>query len=105
MTKQSSVTKLKQLRGEIETLKGQSPGDERFEKWRRNVGVAIEKIFGTSGRHSSEFSEIEFHASSFVLGGDSTEVFRRVFQDGLARSRALLDSLIEEIGLSAVSSG
>ena len=90
----------------IPGLNGRKEASPEFQKWKRDTEVAIERIFGKSGRHLTDFQRISFSPSVYYSGMPANASEQRC-QAGLAEARQILQSMIEEIseyGLSAPTS-
>lgn len=67
-----------------------------WEKWRRDTEVVIQRIFGTGGRHESDFAGISY-SPSVVVSGTSDSYYQRIYLEGLETARQILTSMIEEL--------
>jgi hypothetical protein len=91
-SKQSAIEKIRQQQDQIDKLKTRSVSSPKFKKWKRDTEVIIENIFGDSGRHLADFSNISYVSMSFSASAE-----RKRYLQGLEEARAILDSFIEEI--------
>jgi pyrimidine deaminase RibD-like protein len=85
----------------IPSLRNGGPSSPQFTKWKRDVEIAIEHIFGKEGRHLKDFRGVSYEGIvAFDVYGDRTtpdEEILGTFQRGLARAKNILESMIEEI--------
>src|SRR5437773_5317659 len=80
----------------IKNLGGIDSSSPPFQKWKRDTAVAIEHIFGKTGRHLKDFDTIHYSLSMFSSATpDSAWV--DACQHGLGKARAILQSMLEEI--------
>ena len=96
MTREQAVSKLTGLISQIEGLKGLNYSNTELTKWRRDVQIALEQIFGNSSRHHSDFNSISFRPSSYGMF-DPDPAFRSAYLRGLQNSRAILESMVQEV--------
>jgi hypothetical protein len=80
----------------ISGLVGKKEGSPEFQKWKRDTEVAIERIFGKSGRHLADFHRISFSPGVYYSSMPADASVRRC-QAGLTEARQILQSMIEEI--------
>ena len=78
---------------ELWHLSRQSP---EFMRWRRSTEIAISNTFGENSRHIQEFYKIKFSPSRLISGMDDS-INVRAYQRGLDETKALLESMVEEI--------
>lgn len=72
-------------------------GSPEFKKWKRDVEIAIERIFGTEGRHQTDFSSIDYRLWT-PAGDDSFDDLQKgFFEDGLREAQTILQSMAEEV--------
>lgn len=84
-------------------LVGTDSSSPAFQKWKRDTAVAIERIFGKTGRHLQDFESIHY-SLSFSYSGMPDSARVDACQNGLEQARAVLQSMLEEIeafGLAA----
>ncbi|WP_312938459.1 PD-(D/E)XK nuclease domain-containing protein [Agrobacterium pusense] len=94
MKRKQAIDLLTKQRALQELVISSGTGQEDFMKWRRDTEVVIRKVFGDKSRHQREFSQISYIAMVFPSSpGEQREAFNR----GMARARALLTSLVEEV--------
>ena len=91
-SKAIALKRLKELLDEVPELKRLSPQTPKFEKWHRDVQVALRKAFGQRSEQVGEFVAIPF--SSSVPWDAVTS-----YIDGLSRAEAKIQSMIEEISM------
>ena len=72
---------------------------QEFTKWHRDIGVAIEKLFGTDSKQVKEFHSIKFLPNIVVdgWGYDSRAQHQQAFESGLRVMTALIESILKEI--------
>jgi pyrimidine deaminase RibD-like protein len=81
----------------IPFLKTTYHGSPEFKKWKRDVEIAIERIFGTEGRHRKDFSSIDYSPWT-PAGDDSFDNLRKGdFEFGLTEAQKILQSMAEEV--------
>jgi hypothetical protein len=88
------------LTGQIEEARSLQNGlrfSPEFNKWHRDTGVAIERIFGKGGRHLEEFNNITYHLGAFSSATPEHK-FDAAYRGGLDNACAILESMIEELG-------
>ena len=95
-TKTKAVERLRKLLNEIPELQQLSEDSPKFETWRRNTRVAIDKLFGEDSRNSRDFEEIYFHPSVSYFDMPDSE-FQASYLSGLNSAAAMLESMIDEI--------
>jgi hypothetical protein len=92
LTKDKAIEKLQQQVNDISKIK--TPAD--FKKWRRDTEIVIEKVFTQETRHSKDFSD-SFFSLDLGISYSSPSEFLQVFVKGIEESRAVLNSLIQEV--------
>lgn len=76
-----------------------------FTKWRRDTEVALERIFGQESRHRTDFTDVRYSLSAFSTSTPDS-AFHEAYLRGLRNARAILSSIVSEIGeFGAISSG
>ena len=96
LSKAMAITRLRDLQGEIVSLESKSYPSPSFDKWRRDVRVAIVNIFDASSIHLADFDDIRFNLR--VSSHRTTrEDDQKAYENGLMKARAILASMIEEI--------
>ncbi len=96
MDEQKAIEKLQQQIDAIGALKQKKRFSPEYKKWHRDTRVAIERIFGTDGRHLSDFTKIRYQ---LVARSSSTpeSKFQETFRNGLDNAGGILKSMIDEI--------
>lgn len=94
--KDRSIERLSKLILEIESLKQGERFTPRFEKWQRDVEVAISHTFGDKPEYVRGFKEISYFP---IITSDITSVYEenRAFVQGLEVASAILESMVDEI--------
>ena len=67
-----------------------------FKKWKRDSEIAIEQIFGSKGRHLSDFRKIGFSCVIHYSGMPADSEWKEC-QSGLKHAQVIFQSMIEEI--------
>jgi hypothetical protein len=80
----------------IKSLEGTRESSPEFQKWKRDTEVALEKVFGRSGRHLADLNKISFSPGVYYQGMPSNASETRCCA-GLIEARQILQSMIEEI--------
>ena len=91
-SKSKAKDRIKKALDQIPELMKMDSGSQDFIKWQRSTRIAITNTFAESGGHLKEFNNISF--TPFLL---EAEFFQGAYEDGLARSKATLESMLEEI--------
>lgn len=103
---EAKVTKIMESARAIEILERQraaidglrsSRRSQEFTKWQRDTEVAVQKVFGTDSRHSTDFSGIRYSPMVFSLGGNSDSEFHEAHLHGLDKANSVLASMVDEI--------
>ncbi|QWT22117.1 hypothetical protein KPL74_08930 [Bacillus sp. NP157] len=81
---------------EIDGLVRLRMGGAAFIKWKRDTEVALERIFGTEGRHRTDFANIRY-SLGVVFSGMPDSAYHEAYVGGLETARAVLLSIIDEI--------
>jgi pyrimidine deaminase RibD-like protein len=102
VTTNQALVSLRRQMSAISTLNGLNATAPEFKKWHRDTEVALERIFGTQGRHLNDFRVINFSPTIWVAGGaDDSERLDKQFADsyaeGLVHAQSTLQSMVEEI--------
>jgi hypothetical protein len=100
--KTRAISQLQKLITIIDTLKVGRPYSNEFNKWKRDVEVAIEKIFPQDPRNLKDFHDIGYYPiTAYGLGLSGKEPSEQELQiayvEGLERARFTLLSMIDEI--------
>jgi TIR domain-containing protein len=96
MQKRDAIAKLSQLIKRIEPLKQLPRYSTEYKKWERDTEVAIEYVFGEQSRHIKDFKGI--WTSPFIVTSSTPDsYFQERYLNGLENSKAILESMIEEI--------
>lgn len=91
MKKDQAIKILQKLIDGAGELSQQSIGSVAFNKWYRSTKLAVGRIFGETSQHMQEFSAIRFESDRATL---LPEIY---FKAGVAKSRGLLESMLEEV--------
>lgn len=91
LTKAQALARLKTLIVDIDKPAIKIYSSPAFTKWHRDVRVAITYIFGKQSAHLKEFLAIKFRPSS------SSVFLYDAYNRGLSRSKALLQSMADEV--------
>jgi hypothetical protein len=67
-----------------------------FYQWKIDTEIAIKRIFGNNNEYLTHFKEINFTAT-YAPEGDYYNRTKGISQDGLQKSRAILQSMIKTI--------
>jgi hypothetical protein len=78
------------------SLNGKKESSPEFQKWKRDTEIAIEKVFGKSGRHLSDLRKISFSPGVYYQGMPANASETRC-HSGLNEACQILQSMIEEI--------
>jgi pyrimidine deaminase RibD-like protein len=85
----------------IPSLENGGESSPQFTKWRRDVEVAIERIFGKEERHLKDFRGITYEGiirfDDYLDRITTDEEILGTFKRGLARAKNILQSMREEI--------
>jgi hypothetical protein len=88
------------IQSKLEAIDGllcERRGSPEFTKWRRDTEVALERIFGTESRHKTDFTRVRYSLGAFSTGTPDS-AFQQAYTRGLNNAKAILASVIEEIG-------
>lgn len=96
MEKQRTIEILQRQINLIETIKQKHRFSPEFKKWHRDTQVAIEHIFGKTGRHLADFKSIHYQLGAFSSSTPDYK-FQAAFSKGLDNARGILKSMIDEI--------
>jgi hypothetical protein len=96
MKSSRAIEILDRQRGLVDGLKQKSLSSGEFSKWHRDTEVAVQKIFGASGRHFTDFSSISYSLSAFSSYTPEA-AFHQAYLRGLDEAKAVLSSMIDEI--------
>jgi predicted nucleotide-binding protein len=94
MDKLTAKQKLRSLIRVIPKLKELGEMSAEFQKWKRDVKLALTNIFGPRSEHVGEFESIPFYSSNVYA---TTSDHQRAYRQGLARALAILKSMVGEI--------
>lgn len=67
-----------------------------FQKWHRDTGVAIERIFGKDTRHLEDFDVIAFYPEVFYPNMARSD-YSDIYHGGIERAREVLKSMVDEL--------
>lgn len=81
----------------IDNLARMRRGSPEFTKWKRDTEVALERIFGHESRHKTDFTDVHYSLGVFTSGTPDS-AFQEAYVRGLNNAKAILSSIIEEIG-------
>jgi predicted nucleotide-binding protein len=81
----------------IPSLTNHRATDPEYQKWARNVKVAILYIFGDNSDHINDFGRIRFSIPRLTSAPISDSANQRTFSKGLNSAKSILESMIEEI--------
>ncbi len=95
-TKSEARNWISKALGQITELWHLSRRSPEFMRWRRSTEIAISNTFGENSPHIQEFYNINFSPSRVVPGMDDS-AYVRAYQRGLGETKALLESMVEEI--------
>ena len=91
-SKSQAKDRIKRALDQIPELMQMDSGSQEFIKWKRSTQIAITNTFGDNKDHLREFDSIRF--TPIVLKAD---LFQGAYEEGLARAKATLESMLEEI--------
>lgn len=96
-----ALLQLQKLIGAIDGLKAGRRHSDDFEKWKRDVEVAIEQIFPKDSRHLKDLSISYYPMSAYGLGVGAKKPneseYVTAYKEGLDKARLVLQSMIDEI--------
>ncbi|MFB3429806.1 MAG: hypothetical protein ABL309_02690 [Phycisphaerales bacterium] len=92
-----AISIIEELRSQIPEVKSSPHMGARYKKWKRDVSVALERIFGSDSRHISDFGSIRFYPNSIFLGSENDYEIRQAYEEGFDEAKAILLSFCEEI--------
>jgi hypothetical protein len=96
MNKAEAVKHLHNLIQRIEIVRSKASSSPDYTKWKRDVETAIAYIFDKNSPNLKDFKNINF--SPWIISSDTTQTeFDRAFNRGLDNTKAVLESMIEEI--------
>jgi hypothetical protein len=100
--KTRAISQIQKLIDAIDTLKAGRRHSNDFNKWKRDVEVAIEQIFPQDSRHLKDFRSVGYYplsAYGFGLGTEkpSEQELQTAYVEGLEKVTFTLRSMIEEI--------
>jgi hypothetical protein len=96
LSKTKAIDKLKASIITANELKAVRRFSPEFEKWKRNTEVAIEHIFGNSGRHIEDFSKIRYSLGAYSSSTPDSR-FQEAYIKGIDIAINILQSMIDEI--------
>ena len=95
--KADALRRLRGVRDRVFTLIGLPHDTFEFTKWHRDVHVALAHVFGDDSNHVEQLQNIGF--VPMVVGGATQDSdFRKARDHGLLKTRAILESMIDEVG-------
>ena len=107
LSKSQAIERLKKVLEAIPELKSLQRGSPDFEKWHRNVRIAIVNIFGEESRHINDFRRISvgryprrrsrYSQRSYFPTETPDSRYQQAYLGELESARVLLESMIEEI--------
>ncbi len=87
---------LEHHRAQIVALRAKDMTHTDFIKWKRDTEVALQRIFGDTSRHFSDFAEIRYYPS--VMSSSTRDsATREAYARGLDRADSILASIVDEI--------
>ncbi|MDH5694980.1 MAG: nucleotide-binding protein [Gammaproteobacteria bacterium] len=95
-TKTRAIEKINSLIEQIVNLQNIERGSAQFNKWIRDVQVALEHIFGKDSRHIKDFNDIDYSLMAFTFDTPDYK-FQEKYVRGLEDAKHVLVSMIEEI--------
>jgi len=96
MEKSRKISIIKNKIEAIDGLKNRRYGSPEFKRWCRDTEVALEQIFGLKSRHKTDFKQVGYSLSIFVLDTPDSE-FQDAYVRGLDNAKAVLLSIVDEI--------
>ncbi len=96
MSRPSKALALKRLGAvldKVPTLETLTHDAIEFEKWRRDVRVALTNTFGKGSEQLKDFADISF----WSMYADTLSEKQQEYLEGLSKAKANLESMIEEI--------
>ncbi|WP_231734524.1 hypothetical protein [Noviluteimonas gilva] len=87
---------LERQKGATGELRALGSSDPAFAKWKRDTEIAIQRIFGDSSRHFTDFSKISYSLGAWSTGTPDYK-FHEAFLQGLDKAEAILASMVDEI--------
>ncbi len=91
-SKAQAKDRIRRALEQIPELMNMDSDSEVFIRWRRSTQIAIVNTFGENSSHIKEFDNISY--MPFLLEAD---FFQGAYEGGLARAKATLESMLEEI--------
>ncbi|AQY21047.1 PD-(D/E)XK nuclease domain-containing protein [Riemerella anatipestifer] len=79
-----------------DSLKHKEKFSSDFKKWKRDTEIIIEKIFGDSSRHLSDFKKISY-SLSFFTNTTPDYRFHEAYIEGIDEGKTVLTSMVDEI--------
>ena len=95
-TKSEAKDRITRALEQIRELMDLNVQSEKFITWKRSTEIAISNTFGNDATHTQEFASIEF-TPRIGTPGPATSTSRNSYRNGLARARAILQSMFDEI--------
>jgi predicted nucleotide-binding protein len=95
-SKEKAIERITKVISQIDEMKAMGRKAPEYKKWKRDVEICLEYIFGPESRHIKDFTKIRF---SLMAYGPNTpdSAFEDAFQRGMDNAKVVLQSMIEEI--------
>ena len=94
MSKSEAKNRIQKALDGIPALRKEGRRNQNFQIWYRNTRLMLEHLFGKDSSQVEEFTDISY-SPIFV----SSSAIAAAFASGLSSTEALLNSILEEIGL------
>ena len=94
--KSVALRRLKSVLGRLPALKGLRHGAQEFEKWHRDVRVAIGNTFGQDSSHLKEFKGLSF-SLPFLTDRTTDSQMQDWYARALTKAEVTIQSMIEEV--------
>jgi pyrimidine deaminase RibD-like protein len=102
LTQNQAIEVLRRKINAIPSLQNLDTSAPELKKWKRDVEVAIEQVFGKEGRHLKDFQSINYSPGIISFGDYGERLtpdseFARRYAQGLTEAGNILQSMVEEI--------
>ena len=97
---------LRQVLEQIPELRQMRFDSQESTEWKRDVRIAIERVFGDNSRHVQEFISIQWSPSGISFNREVVEnLHRTAYLRALGNAEALVNSMVREIETSGLNKG
>jgi REase_DpnII-MboI len=93
MNKSKAISRLKEQITQVPNI---HRSEDSFTKWRRDTEVLLSHIFKENSRQVKEFSNVRYSPMAYTTDNYEAQA-TRAFLAGMARAKALLESMLSEI--------